>query len=307
MSRRVRELNLSFVALFVCVLLNAAITCAAARPSSFEEASILRLPDGEDESRLRVMPSGSNTYMDCGTATVCGVLTLETGWGGGLYGHASPTVHGLWPQVPPYGNSACLRPKNKAPADYDWKHPELLKCYNTELPKSYTKKDYSQEYGFETHEWGKHGMCCGVKDAKDFLDTVCDLSERPLKVIQEAENDGATDINSVAEALKDAGFPVYYVDGGYTKQIELSLCAGTDRAWQFSAPKDFDRLCGSGGPFPPSPRPAEECVPMQHGPPCSSNSDCDRVPGCVRCANSGFCTDVELIDVAAIGGAHEAA
>ena len=149
-------------------------------------------------------------------------------------------------------------------------------------------------------EWAKHGMCAGVKDAEDFLDTVCGLSERPLKVIKEAEDAGAKDIQTVAEALKGAGFPVYFVDGGYTSQIELSLCAGPDRAWQFAPPEAFDELCGSGEPrpspppSPPAPPPAEECVPMQHGPPCSSSSDCDGVPGCVRCANSGFCTDVEL-------------
>ena len=157
-------------------------------------------------------------------------------------------------------------------------------------------------------------MCAGVKDAEDFLDTVCGLSQRPLKVIQEAEDSGDTDMESVAEALKEAGFPVFYVDGGYTKQIELSLCAGTDRAWRFAAPEDFEELCGSGEPrpspppSPPSPPPAEdECVPMKHGPPCSSNSGCQGVPGCVRCANSGFCTDVELDGVAAIGGLREAA
>ena len=107
MSRRAWEL-VTFVAL--CVFLQCvSITCAA-RPF---DAPLMRLPEkgGVDESRLQVMPSGSNTFMDCGTAPVCGVLTLETGWGGGLYGHDTPTVHGLWPQVPPYGNSACLLPK----------------------------------------------------------------------------------------------------------------------------------------------------------------------------------------------------
>lgn len=67
---------------------------------------------------LLAAPSYSNrvaslgaTYMDCDDAPVCGVLTLETGWGGGYYAHNYPVVHGLWPQTPPYGNSACLRPK----------------------------------------------------------------------------------------------------------------------------------------------------------------------------------------------------
>jgi len=52
-----------------------------------------------------------NSYMDCGSAPACGVLTLETGFGEGYYEHDLPVIHGLWPQVPPYGNSACLTPE----------------------------------------------------------------------------------------------------------------------------------------------------------------------------------------------------
>ena len=44
----------------------------------------------------------------------------------------------------------------------------------------------------------------------------------------------------------------------------------------------------------PSPSPAASCVPGQHGPPCDSDEDCSSVPDCVRCAGSGFCTDVPL-------------
>ena len=32
----------------------------------------------------------------------------------------------------------------------------------------------------------------------------------------------------------------------------------------------------------------------EHGPACESDVDCAHVTGCVRCAQSGFCTDVPL-------------
>ena len=46
---------------------------------------------------------------------------------------------------------------------------ELISCYD--------------DLGFEQHEWGKHGVCAGVKDAKDFFTQVCALSAAPLRVM----------------------------------------------------------------------------------------------------------------------------
>lgn len=31
-------------------------------------------------------------------------------------------------------------------------------------------------------------------------------------------------------------------------------------------------------------------MPEQHGPPCKTDADCARVPGCLRCAHSGYCS-----------------
>jgi len=38
----------------------------------------------------------------------------------------------------------------------------------------------------------------------------------------------------------------------------------------------------------------ESCIPNTHGPACSADGDCASVSGCVRCAKSGYCTDVPL-------------
>jgi len=58
---------------------------------------------------------------------------------------------------------------------------------------------------------------------------------------------------------------------------------------------DYTKVCGgppSPSPSPPSPSPSptSKCVSGAHGPPCSSDSDCTSITGCVRCAGSGYCT-----------------
>lgn len=48
-------------------------------------------------------------------------------------------------------------------------------------------------------------------------------------------------------------------------------------------------------PMPPSPAPpTEQCIKGKLGPPCSVDADCNLLPGCSRCANSGHCTDVPI-------------
>jgi hypothetical protein len=48
------------------------------------------------------------------------------------------------------------------------------------------------------------------------------------------------------------------------------------------------------GPAPPPSPPATTCEPNKHGPPCKTDTDCSNVPKCVRCAHSGYCTDIPL-------------
>ena len=57
------------------------------------------------------LSAAQSTKMDCGPrVNACGVLTLESGLGPGVYGHTEPSVHGLWPEVGSYGTSACIAP-----------------------------------------------------------------------------------------------------------------------------------------------------------------------------------------------------
>eukprot|EP00750_Incisomonas_marina_P000930 INCI10735.1.p1 GENE.INCI10735.1~~INCI10735.1.p1 ORF type:complete len:303 (-),score=37.80 INCI10735.1:131-1039(-) len=49
----------------------------------------------------------------------------------------------------------------------------------------------------------------------------------------------------------------------------------------------------SSAPSPahaPSPQSSDQCKPNEHGPACTTDAECQKYAGCVRCASSGFCT-----------------
>jgi len=211
--------------------------------------------------------------MDCGTGVpLCGVLVLETGYGSGHYEHSAPVVHGLWPQTSPYGNSACIAPDDSSDLT------KILNCYD--------------DLGFQQHEWGKHGVCAGVVDAADFFGQICSLAAAPLEVMAGVKAQGG-DLSAMKTAVTNAGYPVYDLDSG-NSQVELSACAGADGRWLIGAVADFPTLC-PGGYTPPSPSPSgQQCVSGEHGPSCSADGDCAGSDNCVRCAGSGYCTDVPL-------------
>ena len=79
------------------------------------------------------LPAASlDAQMDCGSVSLCGVMTLETGKGPGThrpafrrhhqqphnlarprpgkYNHPTTSVHGIWPETGAYGTSKCIPP-----------------------------------------------------------------------------------------------------------------------------------------------------------------------------------------------------
>jgi len=231
--------------------------------------------------------SSHGRKMDCGGASLCGVLTLETGKGSGYYQHPAPAVHGLWPETGSYGTSKCVPPKNSA------NPTSIYSCYKDESGGE------SHQLDFETHEWTKHGVCSGVRDVTDFFDQICSLSAGPLKVMAGARAAGL-DLVDTADQLQRSGYCVFNTMDQF--QVSLSACAGLDGKWKLADVSDFSTVCGGSGPSPapsPSPSPSPtptpstaKCVKSQHGPPCTSDKDCAGLEDCVRCAHSGFCTDV---------------
>jgi len=116
--------------------------------------------------------------------------------------------------------------------------------------------------------------------------------------MQPLHDEGKT-LQEMADGLKSAGYPVFYVDTSADSQIYLSVCASNDGRWVIAATSEFSAKCAGTGPAPgpspgPSPSPGGQCVPDTHGPACSQDSDCGDYDGCVRCAGSGYCTCVDL-------------
>jgi hypothetical protein len=227
-------------------------------------------------------------FIDCGGLSLCGIITLETGDGSGYYKHEDPSLHGLWPQVNPYGNSQCIPPKdNTNPAS-------IPSCYNTKE----SKDDPEHQLEFVVHEWTKHGACAGPADSGDFFTQACGLSSKPLALMA-SEKASGSDLDATADALKAAGYPVVEVDHS-DSQIMISACAklnadGETYTWYVAALHEFSHVCGDGtGPVPSSsPDPSSVplvCEPSTRGPPCTADADCLQLVGCVRCAHSGYCT-----------------
>ncbi|KAJ8605654.1 hypothetical protein CTAYLR_000161 [Chrysophaeum taylorii] len=81
-------------------------------------------------------------YMTCGSGvSLCGVLALESGLGEGFYAHDEPTVHGLWPNVAPYGDSECVAPRVS-----EANPTQVYECYDE------SGSNTSKIVSFETHE-----------------------------------------------------------------------------------------------------------------------------------------------------------
>lgn len=224
-----------------------------------------------------LLPLAVSGYMQCGTGVpLCGVLTLESGFGHGYYRHSQPTVHGLWPQVGWYGSSRCIRPRTSTAGR------DIYSCYR--------HGDNQHALWFEGHEWSVHGACAGAVDENTFFGQVCALSEFPLELMESQEKGG---FQKMVDVLRSHSLPVYYTDV-YNDQIQLSACASYDGQWKLTKVDDFESVCAS------RPQASEEstmrgtCIPMQRGPPCRHDSECADLQGCIRCARSGFCTDVHL-------------
>jgi len=223
--------------------------------------------------------SSHGRQMDCGAdVEVCGVLTLETGEGKGNYQHPQPVVHGLWPQNGNYGTSDCDKPDNAADPR------RIYPCFDTQGSESSAS-------WFQKHEWEKHGVCAGVKNADDFFRQVCQLSSAPLQVMAGSRAAGQ-DLVDMADQLQRAGYCVYHIDT-YNSQLQLSACQDeTTGLWHLADVSSFSQVCGGGGGH--SGGDTGKCITGQRGPRCSKDADCWSKANCQRCAHSGYCTDVPL-------------
>ena len=188
------------------------------------------------------LPEGATAdgkFMDCQGVRLCGVLALETGLGQGYYHHDKPGVHGLWPQVKPYGSSDCVGPSGSR-AD----PTSVFSCYVDAHAGS------AHQLDFEIHEWEKHGQCAGARNATDYFDQICAMAAAPTDVMARERQKGTTKLDGYVDALKAAGYPVWAAEQSGS-QVQLSACSGHDGLWKIAGPKQFTDLCGNTAPVSP--------------------------------------------------------
>ena len=176
----------------------------------------LTLAPVRNETRL------TSTYMDCGSTPYCGIIVLERGGGPSAYAHSEPCLHGLWPEVPSYGDSLCVSPLGNVNASVS---PYML-CYT--------------DASFATHEWQAHGYCAS-STPQDFFNQACNLSYGPLATMTTMKTAGAT-VQDMASEFTKEGYQVWYVDTT-NDQVELVVCAGSNKVWKYSTIANFPINC----------------------------------------------------------------
>ena len=202
--------------------------------------------------RLAIQMIGA--AMSCGVGVeVCGVLALMTGLGSGVqnvtggavYGHPTPVVHGLWPQTPPFGDSACV-----APSAGSANATRIYPCYQCTYPgeTNCSGIPHHSPTNFQDHEWSKHGTCAGVRDAQDYLAQVCALAAPPLLVLSAARSAGTSSLSRFKGLLEAAApegrrFEVFGTNEA-TAELYLSACALPSGVWVLAPTSRFGAACG---------------------------------------------------------------
>ena len=144
-------------------------------------------------------------------------------------------MHGLWPEVPPYGNSQCVAPGDSTPPSV------VYPCYAPSKAKNYGAGAGLGPLAFEQHEWSAHGQCSGTQSADDFFGQICKLSGAPIATL---ESVGFSSLDSAVAVLTQAGYAIFATDTN-NAQIELSACLNqTSGLWTLAAVSDFPTVCG---------------------------------------------------------------
>ena len=143
-----------------------------------------------------------------------GMLVLSSGLGKGKYKHEQPRVHGLWPEVKPYGSSMCITPNI-----IDYQEENKLDCYKDDIE-------------LKKHEWYKHGKCSGTLDSTDYFEQICNLSKDPISIMSKYNT-----LHEMKNALIKNNYNVYKIDDKHA-QIYLSACYKKNiKQWYLSSQK----------------------------------------------------------------------
>lgn len=252
----------------------------------------------------------------------------------GAYARSHLSLHGLWPNYDPAQHGGFEWPQYCDVGGHDFpsclKHP-TRECGPSEAAISAFNvtgrwQAWALQYAFgdlALHEWGKHGSCTPW--------STDDSSQMRYWELQEAAYHNVSNGVGASLVADNVGSHVSYAAlraafdadaGGHRTTLTCVADCHFDQVWLgFEAakgnllplvtPRNGVNMTSAGscasceavhiakwsGCPPPEPA-AETCEPSEHGPPCAKDADCSHKKGCVRCARSGYCTDVpELISL----------
>jgi len=158
--------------------------------------------------------------MNCPTNySLCGTLTIESGLGKNHYHGVQPGVHGLWPEVKPYGTSECVTPLNTT---------FNINDSNSGLMCNYVNET-RDNFWFAEHEWTKHGLCSGTGPALNYFIMMCTLGH-PIVQMLAMSNTWLQMKESIA--FSDWKDYIYKFDNK-NKQFLFSVCSIGNGIWDF--------------------------------------------------------------------------
>lgn len=256
----------------------------------------------------------------------------------GAFARTHLSLHGLWPNYTPSMHQGYQWPQfcNVSGVDFPAceAHPQLAQCQPSQAAVaafnvSARWQQWTLQYAWgelASHEWGKHGSCtpwsANVTEQLHYWE----WQERAFKAASAGRGPQLVSA-SVGRNISYRALNAAFVADMGGAQVSLVCAEGCrlEQAWLSyeAAPSTLEPLvtpahavnmsgagtCATceavhipewlGCPTAPPPTPpATTCAHDQHGPPCTSDAQCLHVSGCVRCAHSGFCTDLPAIPCA---------
>merc|ERR1711871_18285 len=229
-------------------------------------------------------------------------------------GHAATkyfTLHGMWPSRIKDADTYPCQCTNK-----EFSQSEISDLA-TDMNQYWSSlKGHGGNVEFWDHEWTKHGTCSpqidqgtnvhsyfnttlGLRAQVDTYGALAAAGILPGKSYSAMSVQGAIKkAVGVTPTLGCVGKDLAVVGLCFDKEtVKLQDCSDSivhnthDSVSNCDLEENITFSNGGSGPSPPTPA-GDKCVPNKHGPVCNSDADCKDVPGCVRCASSGYCTDV---------------
>jgi ribonuclease T2 len=228
------------------------------------------------------------------------------------------TLHGLWPQYSQTRGGSTY-PFDCSSEQFD---PSVLSqvqggraAIETYWPNvKASPGDWASYSSFCQHEWTKHGTCTKLSQLDYFNFAIYFLQQAGTPQVITSNVGGSVPKAQIIAAYGGAK-RVSLSCGGGSFLGQVMTCWGLDNATHApttrvdcpTAVLQEDSCPGSSiqitafsspPPSPPSPPPppppqgGSSCLPNQHGPLCTADAQCLNYANCLRCATSGYCTNM---------------